>query len=238
MAINFEELTSLQKQCLTRIIDLLFGKNYISANLSAISDSFYTIEYKDEYGNAPPIFIGKPTHGFTEIRTSNFPMPLLSRTVNKLVEQGFLERVYRNDDDAFQLSDKFVEEAHRIFSEGSATFRDDIPAADRFVSIGDNQPDVTSAKAALDELSDAIRKTNDPLTTHPEDRIQLSKEVDAIKALISQPRIHVAALYDAVNSSSTLKFLVRQAAAGIVQRAAVKAMESLTTLWQHVSSLL
>ena len=69
------------------------------------------------------------------------------------------------------------------------------------------------------------------------DRIILSKEIDAIKELIGQRRIHISALWDSTKSNSTLKWLMEQSISGVVRELAVKAFNHLDTLIHFLCSL-
>jgi hypothetical protein len=214
--------------------EALVIKNYlrilINENLASF-DSFDLIIRAGEFG-IPPMF--------------------LKLTFDKLLEKEVLRSVQNNNRPHYEINPQY-QDAFFALTKSCGLFSsdysmqdlhllsggvDEIPAADRFVSIADNQYEVAQAKDALSELSDAIRRTNDSLTTNPEDRLLLSKEIDTIKELIDQPRIRVAALYDVLNGKSVLKYLGEQAISTVIRQATIKALENLHILWHIVSSLL
>ncbi len=218
-----------------------------------IEEAFYHDEYYIQLNQNLGIDFGQeiivPSFhvGAKKRKVSSFKMPLLRKSLNSLVSSGFLSRIFTKETSIFELAMDFADFAYELyrgdfdlFSEKKEDRKisDGIPAADRFVSLTDNQNEVAQAVTALGELSDAIRNTNDPLTANPEDRLLLSKEVDLLKDLISQPRIQVVALYNAIYRNSTVKWLAEQIISGVVQQAAISSYEHLSALWQSVSNLI
>jgi hypothetical protein len=175
---------------------------------------------------------------------------ILKAIFDKLCQKSILSltrnRNYESDDEFYyEINSEFADQIDSYVGFMSnqtalAPVSPEIPASDRFVSIGDNQPQVASAKAALDELSSAVRHprdTNVPLTADPEDQILLSKEIDYIKEIVSQPRIHIFALWDSTKNNSTLKWLMEQGISGVVRELAVKAFNHLDALIHFLRSL-
>lgn len=169
---------------------------------------------------------------------------VLRPTLKYLVDKGYFHRTYEKNsavgmfgggpDEFWELTapglDRSITEDIRTGANRSLQERpDNIPAADRFVSIDDNQHLVVEAKESLIELSTAIKDAN-KIVADREDQIRLSREVDYISELISQPRIHISALWDAAKNNSTLKWLIEQTVNDTVRNLAAKALEHLDKL--------
>lgn len=176
------------------------------------------------------------------------PLPFIRPVLISLIAKKILNTVQFNNLQHIGLNSEHVDWFYDLAAtlglvvedkttSGKALLDDrpnNIPAGNRFVSLLDNQNEVSQAITALDQLSDAISKTNDPLTANPEDRVLLSKQVNLLNELISQPRIQLAALYDIVYHNSTLKWLAEQAISGVVRQAAVMALKHLGSLLQSL----
>ena len=220
---NFPELSNIESTLLVKFVEFADKHELTRVDASSIHTS------AKEFG-IRPIF--------------------LRATFEKLCQKGILSlttvRNYDSDDDSYyEINPEYADEIDSyvnfmITEPITTSLPGDVPASDRFVSIGDNQPEVSQAIEALDELSAAIRHprdTNVSLTADPDDRIILSKEIDAIKELIGQRRIHISALWDSTKSNSTLKWLMEQSISGVVRELAVKAFNHLDTLIHFLCSL-
>ncbi len=170
--------------------------------------------------------------------TSDFKIrPLMLKpTFYNLCEKGILQKVHEEYATYYELNPTYADQIDSFISLWASTNEDQtkvvIPAADRFVSTKDNQIDTSQAVAALDELTEAIRTSND-LTANSEDKLQISREISFLKEVIEQPRLHIAALYDA-KVNTTLRWLTEQAFSAIVRQAAVRVMQNLDKLWEIV----
>jgi hypothetical protein len=188
-------------------------------------------------------------HGLTRVDSANLhtdpkafgirPL-MLKPTFEKLCEKGVLNLTRDNDTYYYELSSNYSDEIDEyvsfILEKPEQSAQQSIPAADRFVSVSDNQIDTSQATVALNELSEAIRSSNG-LVVNPDDKAQISREISFIKEIIEQPRIHVAALWDSVKHNSTLAWLAKDAVSGVVRAAASKAFDTLVALlnqiWPH-----
>ena len=95
----------------------------------------------------------------------------------------------------------------------------------------DNSAAFEASKTALDQLSEAVRGSND-LFASADERLQVSSEIDQVKGLISTPIVRVAAIWDAAKNNTLLRWLAEQTASGIVRDLASKALEYLDHLLQ------
>ena len=148
---------------------------------------------------------------------------------NRQQDEYGLEQIIR-------IHPNFYEEALLLYhGEGTDLSSDPVvPAADRFVSLDHNNPIVVDARQAVTELSETIKKAN-KLVANPDDQVGLSKEVDYIKGLISQPRLHVVALWYATKNNTTLRWLMEQTISGVVRDVAMKAFGHLVRLLSNLS---
>jgi hypothetical protein len=166
-------------------------------------------------------------------RTADIPAALAPNCLEKLCSnQIFLKEINLRTPNSIRIHSAFYEEATALYQiESEST----IPAADRFVSIDDNQPILEETKVALVELSQAVSGANKLFATG-EDQIQVSKEIDYVLDLISRPRIHILAVWDATKSNRVLNWLIEQSFSGAVRAAAAKAAEHLGKLLIHFMS--
>ncbi|MCZ8170155.1 MAG: hypothetical protein O9272_00265 [Brevundimonas sp.] len=134
-----------------------------------------------------------------------------------LTEKGFLE-----GQDLF-LPDR-SEGAHELPQNARA-----IPAADRFVTLHDNQPEVQAARSAVNELVERVEGAND-LFANDEDRLVAIREVRSLREALAAPRQRFGALWQAAQESSVISFIAREAAGGVVGDVAMKALAALAAL--------
>ena len=164
------------------------------------------------------------------------------RSLDALANTRVFSTVATSKGIRIEIHEDFIDDALTLYRDTplfpgeSADPLIDIPASDRFVSIGDNQPILEETKEALALLSNAIRGSNELFAT-AEDRLQVSKEIDHIRELISVPRIHVIAVWDATKNNRALKWLIEQGISGIVRETAIKAFEHLDKLVHFLASL-
>ncbi len=171
------------------------------------------------------------------------PLPFIRPTLMALLNKKVLEVVQHNNFQHFGLNgehtDWFYEladtsglipqEASTLEKSSSEDIANNVPASDRFVTVSDNYEAIEKAKLAITDLSDAIVESN-TLFANAEERIQVSREINFIKELISEQQIHVTSVWDASKNNSTLKWLIEQSASGIVRDLATKAINALAHL--------
>lgn len=222
---DLEYLYPEQKNCLLLFVYLLFEENIAAGDLDRLQ-TFLMF-------NVPTALFPETIEIFFEGAPLEPPrIPLIHARMKDLTSSGYLEEINFNGHISWRISQAFSNLAPVLYerlTNGKPNAKIEIPAADRFVEIGDNLPHIVEARQALSELSRAVKEANH-LTANPEDQIRLSKEVDYIGELISQPRMHVSALWDAARHNSTLKWLMEQTISGVVRDIAVKAFEHLDKL--------
>ncbi|WP_298284308.1 hypothetical protein [Acidocella sp.] len=170
------------------------------------------------------------------------------RALSHLTTQNILRHVANTKQPSnpnYEIDHYFIDEARELYSNpllleaslstASMEAGKVAPAADRFVSLSDNQIDTTQAVAAIEKLDKAVRESNE-LTIDAQDRLQLSREIHVIKDILTEPRIHVVALYDAAKNSSLLKWLAEQTASVAVKLAATDTIQALGHLLQKLLS--
>jgi hypothetical protein len=81
----------------------------------------------------------------------------------------------------------------RFIREASETEHVAVPAADRTVSLTDNQPAFTELAAALDKLETELAGSN--VFHDPDDKAQRVAEISAGKRLLQSPRARLGALF-------------------------------------------
>lgn len=101
-----------------------------------------------------------------------------------------------------------------------------IPAADRFVTVDHNSESFIETVKSLDALVSSIEGAN-RLTADHQDRLQISKEINYVKELISEPRVHLLAIWDYAKNNHTLKWLTEQTISSAVRQAALDALKLL-----------
>jgi hypothetical protein len=99
-----------------------------------------------------------------------------------------------------------------------------IPASGRFVAIDHNRPEVVESKARIDELSEAIRSSND-LFADRSQRLAVMSEIRELRDAVDQPIIRLAYLREA--TYKTIGWLAKEASSGLVKAAAAAAFVAL-----------
>jgi hypothetical protein len=125
---------------------------------------------------------------------------LIDPALKKLVRYRFFN--YSFDEDSseywYTIHEDFYEEAVPFFLAKNPD-SSVIPAADRFVSTKDNQPEIDLAIQKLDELKDRIQNSNE-LRANPEERLALSQEVTALQTALKEPIVRLSSVLNAVNN--------------------------------------
>lgn len=101
-----------------------------------------------------------------------------------------------------------------------------VPASDRIVTLDHNKPEYVAVMDALDEVVRTVRETNE--YPSPDDKEQRLAEVAAAQRLLSAPRVRTHALR--VVLGGALLWFADHFAAGLIGKAAERALEAVTTL--------
>ncbi|MHB1303409.1 MAG: hypothetical protein ACYCZB_08045 [Acidiphilium sp.] len=213
---EFPALNAAEKQCLKDFLSVAVNHNR----------SFLTDYGISQFGNEfkiSPIF--------------------LKKFFNQLTQKGVLYRIIENDNQAeYHIADEYIDEIYK-FSEQEGIIKPEtqnpesdeelefspIPASDRFVSRSDNEDAAQSAIQALSELSKRIIISNE-LTASSEERVALSKEIDGLKEVVSQSKVRVATIWNAITGSGVLRWLAERAADAAVNAIAFDAITHLSKL--------
>jgi DNA-binding HxlR family transcriptional regulator len=168
--------------------------------------------------------------------TIDVPRGILRSRLMELESAGYLDRKI----DTYPQGSTIKPEVYWIMTSKGVDFCNNtetenpalIPAADRFVSFDDNTKGLQEAQLALTELSEAIRGANGLFANHDE-RILVSQEINYIKEIISNPNVHLSALWDATNNNTTLQFLAKQTFVVVVRELAARVISQLHWLIQY-----
>jgi hypothetical protein len=177
-------------------------------------------------------------NGFTRVDTANIhtnttefeirPL-MLKPTFEKLCDKDVLRLSRDNGSSYYELSSSYADAIDKymnfVLGEIQTSPQPPISAADRFVEVDQNSKEFAATTQSLSKLAQAIRDANE-LTANSEDRIIFSKDVDHLRELISQPRVHLATISDFITSSK-LKWLMEQTVSGLVRAAANDAFQHL-----------
>lgn len=149
---------------------------------------------------------------FTKIPTGSMSPALLRGGIHGLVKKGILV-VQRDEDrpdyweftpDGADVAYNFVNKATLPSAHEAA--ESSVPAADRFVPIDHNAPDIEQSVEKLGKLEERI-KTSNEFTVTAEERTALSKEVNVLKEALQQPTVRLAQIWSAVKSNGVLVYL-------------------------------
>jgi hypothetical protein len=179
------------------------------------------------------------------------PVVFIRPTFNALLEKEILNTVQFNNAPHYELNSEYTDEFYALAESLGLVAPDDteqsssskeiaieeIPASDRFVTIGDNFAVVDEAKEALEKLSASIKGANDELFADAEQRLQISQEFDHLKEIISRPKIHLSAVWDFVKNNSTLKFLANQTVSFVVRQDASAVTEAFHRLLHFLMAI-
>jgi hypothetical protein len=176
-------------------------------------------------------------------RSRNIPSILFNGALDSLLKRGMLEKIYEGEEEFWVLTGKgalFAYEkqvtSNQIANKGdgdriiaTANVEQDIPAADRFVSVDHNSRQFSDADQALEKLEESIKDSNE-LSVQPDERLALMREIAGFRDYIKLPSVRVSAIWSAVSGSGTLGWLRSQSLSGIVQAAAQAAVNALLKL--------
>ena len=107
--------------------------------------------------------------------------------------------------------------APHLLETGGPLLVEGFPASDRFVKLDDNNPDVASARIALNNLVTelTLRAPNDLFAT-AETRMAVVSELRTFGDLLKQPLVRAQEIANAINNNSTIKWLSISALGGAV----------------------
>jgi hypothetical protein len=104
---------------------------------------------------------------------------------------------------------------------------DSVPASDRFVPINHNSGEFADAQDALEALGDALKQSNE-LTISSDERLSVVSEVNELRSHLANSVVRPAYVWAVVQS--TLVWLARDAASGVIRTLAAKAVDALLNL--------
>ncbi|HEY3847963.1 MAG TPA: hypothetical protein VGL95_12710 [Acetobacteraceae bacterium] len=220
---SFNTLTRLEQKALLELLKIAVAEEYDRVTSSAIR--------KMKMDGVPALFV--------------------EGTLEGLAEKNVLERTRTGEDTYWELHRDFAEEAYSLCLELNLIVEPDValdspanqrphqdtipgtgigtvPAADRFVSLNHNSPEYTKAEAALDELTEAIRGSND-LFADPDQKLAVLSEMDDLRTRLKGPVVRAASIWYSLQRTGAVGWLATEAGAGLVRDLAVKAFHALAT---------